>query len=150
MYMLLLLLIDTFDFRWPWPAVVTSRISAPWPKPEVRQKQWERWILATRPPGTVASDKILAHQLCRIKFLQRESRETSKVFIRRKKEYMWIHTHTHTHTRGLREWVTPSWLLESLLRGISSRFHLANHLALLGSESEVSISQGAPMCACIS
>ena len=76
----------------------TSRISAPWPKTEVRQKQWERWILATRPPGTVASDKALAHQLCRIKFLQRESRETSTVFIRRKKEYMWIHTHTHTHT----------------------------------------------------
>ena len=48
---------------------------------------------------------------------------------------------------GLRERVTPSWQFESLLRGISSRFPLANHRDLPGSKSVFGISQDLPMCA---
>ena len=51
---------------------------------------WEQRILATRP---VVSDKALALQLCRKEFPPKtESSETSKVFIKRKKEYVWIDT----------------------------------------------------------
>lgn len=45
--------------RWPQPAATWSRTSVPWSKTEVRLGQWGHWILATRPPGRVASDKAL-------------------------------------------------------------------------------------------
>ena len=54
--------------------------------------------------------------------------------------------HMDRHTGGLRKRVTPSWQSESLLRGISSRFPLTNHLALPGSESVFGLSQGPPLC----
>ena len=47
------------DLWWPQPAATWSRTLVPWSKTEVRLGQWERWILATGPPGTVASDKAL-------------------------------------------------------------------------------------------
>ena len=58
--------------------------------------------------------------------------------------------HVDRHTGGLRERVTHSWQFESLLWGISSRFPLTNHVALPGSESIFGISQGPPLCACVS
>ena len=51
------------------------------------------------------------------------------------------------HTGGLRERVVPSWSFESLIWGISSRFLLASHLALPGSESRFGLSQGPSLCA---
>ena len=47
----------------------------------------------------------------------------------------------------LGERVAPSWQFKSLIWGISSRFPLANHLALPGSESVFGITQGPPLCA---
>ena len=108
---------------------------------EVRSRQWEHQILAARP---VVSDKALALQLCRKEFLQRWKVETSKLFIRRKKSTVRV----DGHTGGLRERDAPSWKFESLLWGISSRFPLANHFDLPGSESVFGIAQDPPMCAC--
>ena len=45
------------------------------------------------------------------------------------------------------ESVTPSWWFESLLWGIPSRFPLASHFDLSGSESILGIFQYPPMCA---
>ena len=60
------------DLGWPRPAAAWSRISVPGSEIEVRPWQWEHWILATRLPGTVASDKTLTCQLCRNEFPQRD------------------------------------------------------------------------------
>ena len=56
---------------------------------------------------------------------------------------MWIDTR-------LKERVTASWQFKSLIWDISSRFPLANHFDLPGSESVFGVSQGPPMCACAS
>ena len=45
---------------------------------------------------------------------------------------------------------TPSWELESLLWGICSKFPLASHFDLPGSEYVFGISRDPPMCLCIS
>lgn len=65
-----------------------------------------------------------------------ESSETTEVFIRRKK----VHVNRHTWAGFERE-------LRSLIWGTSPGFPLANHLALLGSESIFGITQGPPLCA---
>ena len=57
------------DLRWPRPAAAWSKISVTQPETEVRPRQWERWILVTR---SVASNKALAHRLCRNEFPQRD------------------------------------------------------------------------------
>ena len=49
-----------------------------------------------------------------------------------------------THMEGFMERVLPSWQFESLIEGIYSGFPLANHFALLGSESIYGSSQGLP------
>ena len=58
--------------------------------------------------------------------------------------------HVDRHMGGLRERLVPLWWFESLIWGISSRFPMANHLALPGSESIFGLSQGPPMCMCVS
>ena len=79
--------------------------------------------------GPVASDKAVTHQLCRNEFSEVGS------------------PGRQTHRSAKRERDTPSWLFDSLLWGIASRFLLANHLALPGSESMFSVSQGPSVCA---
>ena len=68
----------------------------------------------------MASDKALAHRLCRNEFPHRDG----KYFFGRKRDRL---------TGG------PRW-------GISSGFPLANHLALPGSESVFGLFQGPPVC----
>ena len=46
-----------------------------------------------------------------------------------------------------RRWNSSSWQYDSLLWGISSRFPLANHFDLSGSQSLFGISQDPSMCA---
>ena len=66
-----------------------------------------------------------------------ESSETSKVFFRSKS----VEVDRH---RVNSERITPLWKFESLIRGISSGFPLANRLALPGSKSVYSTSQDPP------
>ena len=54
------------------------------------------------------------------------------------------------HTGGNIERVTCLWLFESLLWGISSRFSLANHFDLSGSDFVFSIYQDPSMFVCLS
>ena len=53
------------------------------------------------------------------------------------------------HVGGLREscWGAPLWQLELPLWGISSRFPLANHFDLPGSQPIFGLSQDPPLCA---
>jgi len=67
-----------------------------------------------------------------------ESSETSKVFFRSKS----VEVDRH---RVNSERITPLWKFESLIRGISSGFPLANRLALPGSEF---ISGSSPVFTC--
>ena len=53
---------------------------------------------------------------------------------------MWIDIQVNS------ERVVQSWWFKSLIWGISSRFPLANHLALPDSESISGLFQGSPMC----
>ena len=70
--------------------------------------------------------------------METESRETRKVYIRRKKDVCgWA--------PGWAQRVTPSLQFESLLWGISPRFRLANPLALPGSEFVFGITLS-PLC----
>ena len=73
-----------------------------------------------------------------------ESSETSNVFIRRKS------VHMDRNIDGLRERVAALWQFKSLTWDISSRFPLANQLALPESESLYGISQDVPMYVCAS
>ena len=67
-----------------------------WPVTEVGSRWWEHWILATRP---VVSDKALALWLCRERIpTKMESSETTKVLIKRRKEYVWINAREGSET----------------------------------------------------
>ena len=69
---------------WPQLAVAWSRILVPQPEIEVRLWQRECWILGTRPPGPVASDKTWPVGFVELNsYKEMECSETSEVFIRR-------------------------------------------------------------------
>ena len=110
------------------------------PEVEARSQWWEHQILA---PTPVVSGPLVLQKRIPTKT---ERSEASEIFIRREKSTV----HVGRHTGRLRErenhWVTPSWLFESLLWGISSGFPLANHCDLPGSQSTVGRSQDPPAC----
>ena len=62
-----------------------------WPEIEVRPRQWEHWILTTRP---VASDKALALRLCRKEFPQRQRvvKQAKCLLGGKRVQYVWIDT----------------------------------------------------------
>ena len=86
----------------------------------------------------------LALRLCGKEFPQRRKEVKLVKYLLEGKR-----VHVGRHTGRLREreshWVTPSWLFESLLWGISSGFPLANHCDLPGSQSTVGRSQDPPV-----
>ena len=104
------------DLTWPQLAVAWSRILVPQPEIEVRLWQWECWILATRPPEPVASDKTWPVGFVELNsYKEMGCSETSKVFIQREL-YMWIDSYEWTWR------VSCPWEFESLIWGISSGF----------------------------
>ena len=132
------------DLGWSYPSVVWSRVLVLRLETEAKSRQWENQILAIRP---VVSDKALTLQLCRKEFLQRwKVVKQVKCLLRSKiVQSVWKDTRVLSGRESC--WVAPSWQLESLLWGISSRFPLANRLNFPGSLSIFGISQDPPMCA---
>ena len=68
-----------------------------------------------------------------------------KLCFRREKEYSTCGHRAHGQTQRERERAASLWQFESLLWGISSKFSLANHVGLPGSESIFDISQDPPL-----
>ena len=88
--------------------------------------------------GPVGSDWAPGHQLCRNEFpIKTESSETYKVFIRKKKEYMWIDRLRENHTRGN---------FNHLYGAFLPRFPWPVIFALLASESILGLFQDLPIC----
>ena len=77
-----------------------------------------------------------------------KSSEASKVFIKGGKSTVHLCVQSYSEREGVR--AAPSWQFELLLWGTCSRFPLANHFDLLGSQSIFGISLDPPMCAQVS
>ena len=126
-----------------WPAATWSRISIP------RQRDWDQAAVVSElnPGHSSTRDQYPATRPSCVScvemnfYIEMESSEASRVFIRRQGlQYTWIDTHVGSET------ATSLWSFESLLWGISSRFPLANHLALPGSELYLVYLRVLPMC----
>ena len=119
------------------------------PEMEAGSRQWKHQILAPRP---VVSDKDTGSlaSLRRIS-TKMESSEASKVFTGRKKSTECVDRRTGRLREESRScWVTPSWQFELLWWSISSRFPLANHYDLPGSQSIFGASQDPFLCTHVS
>ena len=129
-----------YDLGWPRPAVAgvpSRRLRLGCVGESTKSLSLDQWSVT----------RALALQLCRKEFLQRwKVVKQVKCLLRSKiVQSVWKDTRVLSGRESC--WVAPSWQLESLLWGISSRFPLANRLNFPGSLSIFGISQDPPMCA---
>ena len=131
------------DLRWPWPEWLGAGFGFPagsW----AGSRWWEHRILASRP---VVSDKGPGLWLRRKEFPQRPRSVKQVNCLLGGKSVWYVWTDTRADSGWESHWAAPLWQFGLLLWDISSRFPLADHADLPGSQPVFGISRIFP-CVC--